>query len=50
LLINAAQPSGKRQDCYDVKRKNFRNGMGEEAPISNDMMSEWRGQCGISPA
>ncbi|BCM01772.1 hypothetical protein BL247_22490 [Ralstonia solanacearum] len=48
--INAAQPSGKGQDCYNAKLKDFRNGMGEEAPISNDMMSEWRGQCGLPPA
>ncbi|MCA8452164.1 MULTISPECIES: HlyD family secretion protein [Burkholderia cepacia complex] len=48
--IDAAQPSGKGQDCYDAKLKDFRNGMGEEAPVSNDMMNEWRGQCGLSPA
>ncbi|VCS85317.1 Uncharacterized conserved protein [Burkholderia pseudomallei] len=47
--IDAAQPSGKGQDCYDAKLKDFRNGMGEEAPVSNDTMREWRGQCGLSP-
>ncbi|MGS0622389.1 hypothetical protein ACU8YE_05725 [Ralstonia sp. VS2407] len=48
--INAPQPSSKGQDCYDAKLKDFRNGMGEEAPVSNDMMNEWRSQCGLSPA
>ncbi|MFV8529728.1 hypothetical protein [Ralstonia pseudosolanacearum] len=48
--VNAVQPSGKGQDCYDAKLKEFRNGMGEEAPVSNDMMNEWRSQCGLSPA
>ncbi|WP_316864615.1 hypothetical protein [Ralstonia mannitolilytica] len=48
--INAVQPSGKGQDCYDAKLKDFRTGMGEEAPVSNDMLHEWRGQCGLSPA
>ncbi|HEX7937272.1 MAG TPA: hypothetical protein VF573_29935 [Paraburkholderia sp.] len=24
--------------------------MGEEAPVSNDMMNEWRSQCGLLPA
>ncbi|UYR06893.1 hypothetical protein NQS38_00615 [Ralstonia pseudosolanacearum] len=47
----AAQPSGtKGQDCYDTKLKDFRNGMGEEAPISTDMISEWRSLCGLPPA
>ncbi|MFV8618603.1 hypothetical protein [Ralstonia pseudosolanacearum] len=48
--VNAAQPSGKSQDCYDAKLKDFRNGMGDETPISNDMMNEWRSQCGLPPA
>lgn len=48
--INAAQPSGtKGQACYDAKLKDFRNGMGDEAPIDNDMMTEWRSQCGLPP-
>lgn len=38
------------QACYDAKLKEFRSAMGEEAPVSNDMMNEWRGQCGIAPA
>ncbi|WP_259344498.1 DUF3435 domain-containing protein [Burkholderia pseudomallei] len=45
------QPSGtKGQDCYDAKAKDFRNGMGEEAPVSTDMISEWRSLCGLPPA
>lgn len=49
--INAAQPSGtKGQACYDAKLKDFRNGMGDEAPIDNDMMTEWNSQCGLPPA
>ncbi|MCF1442029.1 HlyD family secretion protein [Ralstonia nicotianae] len=42
--------SNKGQDCYDAKLKDFRNGMGEETPISKDMLNEWRSQCGLSPA
>ncbi|WP_209317790.1 hypothetical protein ACQVRY_13775 [Ralstonia pseudosolanacearum] len=43
-------PHSQGQACYDAKLKDFHNGMGEEAPISNDVMNEWRGQCGLSPA
>jgi hypothetical protein len=38
------------QPCYDAKLKDFRNGMGEEASVSNDMMNEWRSQCGLPSA
>ncbi|WP_259555364.1 hypothetical protein [Burkholderia thailandensis] len=48
---SAGQPSGtKDQDCYDAKLKEFRNGMGERAPVSNDTMNEWRSECGLPPA
>lgn len=44
----AAQSSSNQgQACYDAKLKDFRNSMGEEAPVSNDMMNEWRNQCGL---
>lgn len=33
--------------CYDAKLEDFHNGMGRDAPISNDMMNEWRSQCGL---
>jgi hypothetical protein len=33
-----------------MKLKDFRHGMGEEAPVSNDMMTEWRSECGLPPA
>lgn len=35
------------QACYDSKLKDFHSDMGEEAPVSNDMMNEWRSQCGL---
>lgn len=38
------------QACYDAKLKDFHNGMGDDAPVSNDMINEWRGQCGLPPA
>ncbi|MBR8165585.1 hypothetical protein KDW98_31090 [Burkholderia vietnamiensis] len=37
------------QACYDAKLKDFRSDIGETAPISNDMMNEWRSQCGMPP-
>lgn len=47
---NAGQAPGSHgQACYDAKLKDFRNGMGKDTPVSNDMMNEWRGQCGLSP-
>ncbi|HEY4071569.1 MAG TPA: hypothetical protein VGM52_00550 [Herbaspirillum sp.] len=33
--------------CYEAKLADFRKGMGDEAPISQDMMNEWRGECGM---
>ncbi len=39
--------SSQGQACYDAKLKDFHNGMGDDAPVSNDMMNEWRGQCGL---
>ncbi|WP_426825289.1 hypothetical protein [Ralstonia pseudosolanacearum] len=49
--IDVAQPSSNQgQACYDARLKDFRNGMGEEAPVSNDMMNEWRSQCGLPSA
>jgi hypothetical protein len=47
-----AQGSGKPkfdQNCYDTKLKDFRSGIGKEAPVSNDMINEWRGECGLPP-
>lgn len=43
-------PESQGQACYDAKLKDFHNGMGDDAPVSNDMMNEWRGQCGLPPA
>ncbi|MDR6474609.1 hypothetical protein J2778_002103 [Paraburkholderia graminis] len=31
------------------KLKDFRS-TGDHAPVSNDMMAEWRSQCGLPPA
>ncbi|MCF1444899.1 hypothetical protein ACI2VK_25240 [Ralstonia nicotianae] len=42
-------PNRLSQACYDAKLKEFHRGMGEDAPISNDMMNEWRSQCGLLP-
>jgi len=39
--------SSSKEACYDAKLKGFRSGMGDEAPISNDMMNEWRTECGM---
>lgn len=39
------QSANQGEACYDAKLKDFRNGMGKEAPVSNDMMNEWRSQC-----
>ncbi|MGD7197278.1 hypothetical protein [Ralstonia pseudosolanacearum] len=45
---NTVQPPGSQgQACYDAKLKDFHSGMGEDAPVSNDMMNEWRSQCGL---
>lgn len=45
---HAGQPSGNQgQACYDAKLKDFQNGMGEDAPVSNDISNEWRSQCGL---
>jgi hypothetical protein len=38
---------GSKEACYDAKLKDFRSGMGDDAPISNDMMNEWRADCGM---
>ncbi|MGS0974117.1 hypothetical protein [Burkholderia glumae] len=40
-------PNSQGQTCYESKLKNFHSDMGEEAPVSNDMMNEWRSQCGL---
>jgi hypothetical protein len=58
--LNATEPSAKKASsvpiqeagnskevCYANKLKNLKEGMGEEAPVSNDMMQEWRSQCGL---
>ncbi|CAJ3468539.1 Uncharacterised protein [Burkholderia pseudomallei] len=51
LDTDAGRASGSQgQACYDAKLKEFRDGMGEEAPISNGVVNEWRGQCGLPPA
>ncbi|WP_230425979.1 hypothetical protein [Ralstonia syzygii] len=47
-VTNAGRASSNQaQTCYDAKLKDFRNGMGQEASVSNDMMNEWRSQCGL---
>lgn len=43
-------PNSQGQACYDAKLKDFHGAMGENAPVSNDMMNEWRGQCGLPSA
>lgn len=43
-------PNSQGQACYDAKLKDFHSGMGEDAPISNDVINEWRSQCGLQPA
>ncbi|MCA8008630.1 hypothetical protein [Burkholderia cenocepacia] len=43
-------PNSQSQACYDAKLKDFHSAMGEYAPVSNDMMNEWRGQCGLPSA
>jgi hypothetical protein len=49
--IDHGQPSGNQdQACYDGKLKDFRKGMREEAPVSNEMMNERRSQGDPSPA
>jgi len=40
-------PNSQGQACYDAKLKDFHNGMGDDAPASNDMTNEWRTQCGL---
>ncbi|WP_259644384.1 hypothetical protein [Burkholderia pseudomallei] len=40
-------PNSQGQACYDAKLKGFHSDMGEEALVSNDMMNEWRSQCGL---
>lgn len=40
-------PNRQGQACYDSKLKDFHGAMGDEAPVSNDMMKDWRSQCGI---
>ncbi|MWL88593.1 hypothetical protein GA566_14290 [Cupriavidus sp. SW-Y-13] len=50
-VSDSRQQSGTQGEaCYDAKLKDFRNGMGEEAPVSNDMINEWRGQCSLPEA
>ncbi len=46
--INSSPASNNSgQACYDAKLKDFHSGMGEGAPVSNDMMNEWRSQCSM---
>lgn len=48
---DAGRASGSQgQACYDAKLQDLRNGMGEEAVVSRDMITEWRIQCGLPPA
>ena len=42
-------PNSQGQVCYDAKLKDFHNDMGEDSPVSDDMMKEWRSQCGMPP-
>jgi hypothetical protein len=49
-VTDVAQPfSNQGQACYDARLKDFRNGMGEDAPVSNDVINERRGRCGLPP-
>lgn len=41
------RPSSQGQACYDAKLEGFHRGMGHAASISDDMMNEWRSQCGL---
>lgn len=41
------QPGSSKETCYQVKLKDFRKGMGEESPVNNEMMNEWRAECGL---
>lgn len=43
-------PNSQGQGCYDEKLKDFHGGMGDDAPVSHDMMNEWRSQCGLAAA
>lgn len=44
------RPGNQGQACYDAALKEFRDSKGEEAPINNDVINEWRRQCGLPPA
>ncbi|WP_321872984.1 hypothetical protein [Burkholderia ubonensis] len=45
---DAGPASGSQgQACYDAKLKDFRDSMEQDTSVSNDMMNEWRSQCGL---
>lgn len=45
---DAGKPSSSQgQACYHAKLEDFHRGMGDAAPASDDMMNEWRSQCGL---
>lgn len=47
-VTDPGKPSNSQgQACFDANLKDFHNGMGEDAPVSTDMMNEWRSQCGL---
>lgn len=41
--------SRKGEGCYEAKLKDYQKGMGPGAPVSYDVMNEWRGECGMPP-
>jgi hypothetical protein len=43
------QQEGQGEACYYTKLWEYQNGMGEDAPVSNDVMNEWRSECGLKP-
>lgn len=45
-------PSGATaggEPCYEARLAAFRAEMGEEPPVSYDMINEWRGECQLPP-
>ncbi|WP_198118797.1 hypothetical protein [Massilia rhizosphaerae] len=47
--VHVHEAENSKEACYDNKLKGFKSGMGDDAPVSNDMMQEWRNQCGLPP-
>jgi len=43
-----SKPKGRKgEGCYEAKLKEYQQGMGSGAPVSYDLMNEWRGECGM---